>query len=66
MKTKNQTGQTLLELALTTAANEDGFSPALSRDVTPSAHQQAWSPYEVWRTRVKVAHLHRPVETAQI
>jgi len=28
MKTKNQTEQKLLELAVATAANEDGISPA--------------------------------------
>lgn len=67
MKTKNQTGHTLLELAATSAANEDGISPANSRDVaedarkpaqkqaqkSQQAQKQAWSPYEVWRTRVK-------------
>ena len=30
MKTKNQTGQDLLELALTTAANEDGISAGVA------------------------------------
>jgi len=52
MKNKNQTGQSLLELSAN-AANEDGFSSALSRDVVPSTRKPAWSPYEVWRTRVK-------------
>jgi hypothetical protein len=46
MKTKNQTEHHLLELATTNAANEDGLSP----DAVP---KQAWSPLEVWRTRVK-------------
>jgi len=65
MKTKNQTEQKLLELATTTAANEDGISPAISRAGAASAVKQAWSPYEVWRTRVKISHF-RPVEGAQI
>ena len=51
MKTKNQTGQDLLELAVATAANEDGISPG-TRDAD-AARKPAWSPYEVWRTRVK-------------
>jgi hypothetical protein len=51
MKTKNQTGHELLELS--TAANEEGFSASVSRNGTPVAPQPAWSPYEVWRTRVK-------------
>ena len=53
MKTKNQTEQNLLELAAKSAANEDGFSPANSREPAPAPRKQAWSPYEVWRTRVK-------------
>ena len=32
MKTKNQTEQHLLELAVTTAANEDGISPGSPRE----------------------------------
>jgi hypothetical protein len=52
MKTKNQTGHALLELAATTAANEDGINPA-ARDGVSSVRKQAWSPHEVWRTRVK-------------
>jgi len=32
MKTKNQTEHRLLELATTNAANEDGISPAASRE----------------------------------
>jgi hypothetical protein len=66
MKTKNQTEHHLLELAETTAANEDGINPA-TRDAT-NARKQAWSPLEVWRTRVK-APAPAPVsrkETAQI
>lgn len=46
MKTKNQTEHHLLELATAPAANEDGISPDAGRI-------QAWSPLEVWRTRVK-------------
>ena len=52
MKTKNQTEHDLLELAVATAANEDGISPP-SRDISTTARMQAWSPLEVWRTRVK-------------
>jgi hypothetical protein len=52
MKTKNQTEQHLLELAAATAANEDGISPA-PRDNAAPGRTQAWSPLEVWRTRVK-------------
>ena len=52
MKTKNQTGHNLLELAINKAANEDGFSAAAAREAA-SARKQAWSPLEVWRTRVK-------------
>ena len=46
MKTKNQTEHPLLELATAPAANEDGIAPDAVR-------KQAWSPLEVWRTRVK-------------
>ena len=53
MKTNNQTGQSLLELAVHKAANEDGISPAGTRDSSGAIRQQAWSPREVWRTRVK-------------
>ncbi len=53
MKTKNQTEQNLLELAANSAANEDGISPANVRESAPAARKQGWSPYEVWRTRVK-------------
>jgi hypothetical protein len=66
MKTKNQTEQHLLELAVSSAANEDGISPAGSRDGVAAARKQAWSPLEVWRTRVKVpTPITRP-EPAQI
>ncbi len=54
MKTKNQTGHALLELAIAKAANEDGISPATARDASPS-RKPAWSPAEVWRTRVKAS-----------
>jgi hypothetical protein len=53
MKTKNQTEQKLLELAVNSAANEEGFSPAGARESATSPRKQGWSPYEVWRTRVK-------------
>jgi hypothetical protein len=52
MKTKNQTGHSLLELAITKAANDDGISPATARDTSRDV-KQAWNPKEVWRTRVK-------------
>lgn len=66
MKTKNQTEHPLLELAATTAANEDGISPAASRDGVSPARKQAWSPLEVWRTRVKVPTPLNRAEAAQI
>jgi hypothetical protein len=61
MKTKNQTEQALLELAAAAAANEDRFSSGSSRDAAHESRKstsettinKAWSPYEVWRTRVK-------------
>ena len=64
MKTKNQTEQSLLELAEKSAANEDGISPAVSRDVAAPAGKQAWSPYEVWRTRVKTHSRPHPLDSA--
>jgi len=66
MKTKNQTEQPLLELATTTAANEDGISPAGSRVGPTAVRIQAWSPLEVWRTRVKVPSPISRTESAQI
>ena len=51
MKTKNQTEQSLLELAVTKAANEDGINPPVAQP----DRKQAWCPKEVWRTRVKPA-----------
>ena len=53
MKTNNQTGHSLLESAVLKAANEDGISPAVTSDPSVAVRQQAWSPREVWRTRVK-------------
>jgi hypothetical protein len=50
MKSKNQTEHSVLELAVAKAANEDGFSS--SREAN-TVRKQAWSPLEVWRTRVK-------------
>ena len=63
MKTKNQTEQDLLELAITKAANEDGFGSP--RD-TGSVRKQAWSPLEVWRTRVKPQPRQSRAESSQI
>ena len=59
MKNKNQTGQNMLESAAK-AANEDGFSAVVSRDVAATVRKPAWSPYEVWRTRVKAPDPQRP------
>jgi hypothetical protein len=67
MKTKNQTEQAMLELPVTSAANEEGFSAGNSHDAAQDARNQAWSPYEVWRTRVKTAAAQRTSsEPAQI
>jgi hypothetical protein len=65
MKTKNQTEHDLLELAIATAANEDGISPPVREGVTP-ARNQAWSPLEVWRTRVKTPTPINRTDSAQI
>jgi hypothetical protein len=65
MKTKNQTEHHLLELAASTAANEDGISPAATRDAV-SARKQPWSPLEVWRTRVKAPAAPSRSQKAQI
>jgi hypothetical protein len=54
MKTKNQTEHSLLELAVAKAANEDGISAS---DVD-TVRTKAWSPIEVWRTRVKTPAQH--------
>jgi hypothetical protein len=53
MKTKNHTGHSLLELAETKAANEDGFKAPQAHDTSATATSRVWSPMEVWRTRVK-------------
>jgi len=66
MKTKNQTGQNLLELATDSAANEDGISPANDREETTPAGKPAWSPLEVWRTRVKTPSPRTRPEPAQV
>jgi hypothetical protein len=65
MKTNNQTEQTLLELAVNSAANEEGFSPKDSRDAALDSSTHPWSPYEVWRTRMKTS-ADRPADPAQI
>lgn len=59
MKTNNQTEHDLLELAIAKAANEEGFGSARDAD---TVRTQAWSPLEVWRTRVKSAP---PVSTGK-
>jgi hypothetical protein len=64
MKTKNQTELSLLELAVTKAANEDGITPAAQRDGSHPDHNLAWSPKEVWRTRVKTQAQFSHSETA--
>jgi hypothetical protein len=66
MKTKNQTEQHLLELAATKAANEDGISQPSAREVATPARKQAWSPLEVWRTRVKTPTPHNHTDASQI
>jgi hypothetical protein len=64
MKTKNQTEHHLLELATNSAANEDGIAPAVSRENSTAVRKQAWSPLEVWRTRVKTPAQNGRAETA--
>ena len=55
MKTKNQTELALLELAVEKAANDETVSPKRVDDSAAKRKQaQAWSPFEVWRTRVRV------------
>ena len=66
MKTKNQTEHRLLELATTNAANEDGISPDTSREASTGVRKQAWSPLEVWRTRVKAPVPNNRPETALV
>jgi hypothetical protein len=65
MKTRNQTEHHLLELAASSAANEDGISPAPVREVSVPVRKQGWSPLEVWRTRVKVASQRTRPESTQ-
>lgn len=65
MKTKNQTEPNLLELAVAKAANEDGISPSTARENTAPS-KQAWSPAEVWRTRVKTPAPLNHKDSAQI
>ena len=64
MKTKNQTEHSLLELAVAKAANEDGISPASTRELN-AGRKQPWSPLEVWRTRVKTDASNTRTEPAQ-
>jgi hypothetical protein len=64
MKTRNHTEHHLLELATNTAANEDGISPDVSRENSTAVRKQAWSPLEVWRTRVKTPAQNSRAETA--
>jgi hypothetical protein len=52
MKTKNQTGHTKLE-SPEKAANDDSFPSPSARENAAPGRQLAWSPKEVWRTRVK-------------
>jgi hypothetical protein len=65
MKTKNQTEHSLLELAVAKAANEDGISPAATRELSVG-RKQPWSPLEVWRTRVKETSPNARPESAQV
>ncbi|MEJ0085853.1 MAG: hypothetical protein WDO72_09230 [Pseudomonadota bacterium] len=64
MKTKNQSEQDLLDLGNSNAANEDGISPAVQREIATPVRKQAWSPYEVWRTRVKTHSRPHPLDSA--
>ena len=66
MKTKNQTEQNLLELAVTKAANDDGASPKGSNKDIAVERKQAWSPFEVWRTRVRVPLPSNPAKASTI
>jgi hypothetical protein len=52
MKTKNQTGHSLLELPIEKAANDDAIVPPAGREAAQN-RKPAWNPKEVWRTRVK-------------
>jgi hypothetical protein len=66
MKTKNQTEQNLLELAVAKAANDDGITPAGAREAVAAGRKQGWSPFEVWLTRVKPTTPHSHGEPAAI
>jgi len=66
MKTKNQTEQNLLELAANSAANEDGIAPTIALEPSSAPRMQGWSPYEVWRTRVKITAPRTPSGNAQV
>jgi len=66
MKTNNQTEQRLLELAVATAANEDGIAPASAHDTSATGRMQTWSPLEVWRTRVKSPTPHTRTESSPL
>jgi len=65
MKTKNQTEHHLLELATAKAANEDGISADAALE-NSAVRKQAWSPLEVWRTRVKAPTPNNRADSAQI
>ena len=66
MKTKNQSGQELFDLNAANAANEDGISPPVAREAAAPVRKQAWSPYEVWRTRVKTHSRPRSLDSAPL
>jgi hypothetical protein len=53
MKTKNPLGQRPLELVSIVAANEDSYPASISKTSSGSEQGSGWSPFEVWRTRVK-------------
>ena len=65
MKIKNYAEQSLLELAITKAANEEGFSPGAALEAV-GARKPSWSPLEVWRTRVKAPSPRTRNEPAQV
>ena len=65
MKTKNQSDVHLFDPSIAKAANEDGITPA-KNDVATPAPKQDWSPYEVWRTRVKTLSRAATGDSAQI
>jgi hypothetical protein len=63
MKTKNQAEHNLLAMAVAKAANEDAMTPTRE---TNAVRKQAWSPLEVWRTRVKASAQTTRSDPAQI